>query len=295
MNSHHWNRLFIIRFLLIVILASQNCLAEQSLIAQRVETLPVIDGRSDDRAWNKAPAVVTRDAVAEIDIELRAVYTDKQVALLVRYPDTDESRQHKTMIWDSTVGVYTTGPAREDTLVVKWNMEKNPVDLSISGTSPYKADIWFWKACRTDHAGFADDKYQIYSDVPLPKSKRVLSKNGRIFYLSRKGDSGEAAYRAELHSEYVADQTPRFKMVTPAGSRADVQAQGHWQEGFWTIEFLRNLDTSQSDDVELHTNQKYLFGVSRYEIAGRARDETLSQPDYGRGDINELLYLHFSP
>jgi len=178
-------------------------------------------------------------------------------------------------------------------MVVKWSMELIPIDLSISGDDPYRADIWYWKAYRTDHAGYADDKHQIYSDISLPKGQRLFSKNGNTFYLLRKGDQGQAAYKGSTPIGYQKDKLPGYILRNPSGSRADVHAKGKWNNGFWSVEFSRKLVTGHDDDIALDVTQNYRFGVSHYEIAGRKTDPHIEIPKFGSGEISEHLVLQF--
>jgi len=178
-------------------------------------------------------------------------------------------------------------------VVLKWSMEPHPVDLTLNSDQPYKADIWYWKAHRTDHAGFADDKMQNYSTTEKSNAKRLISRNGMTFYLTRSGDGGEPAYRAAVYEKYVKDDLPMYEFQVPQGSRADVRARGHWRNGMWTVEFRRKLQTGQLDDLQLDLDHTYQFGISRFEIAGRARNPDIEQPDFGAGEINESLYLQF--
>ena len=79
------------------------------------------------------------------------------------FPDSDESVTHKTWVWGKSAEMYKTGQDREDVFVFKWNMEPNPVYLSLKADNDYMADIWFWKACRTNPVGYADDKYHRFN------------------------------------------------------------------------------------------------------------------------------------
>ena len=265
----------------------------REIVAVMVEDAPVVDGRTDDSAWSHAEPVTVVDTIAEIELMLKAVYTDDAIFFLASFPDATENREHKTMLWDAQAQRYRMGPKREDMFVLKWSMEQQPVDLSISSNRPYRADIWFWKAYRTDHAGYADDKSQTYSITPVPRSQKVFSKGGKVFYLFRPGDEGSPAYRPLVYDRYVGDAVPRYEQVQPAGSRADIRASGHWQDGVWNIEFGRKLVTGHADDVQLDPRNHYQLGVSRYEIAGRDRDPAVEQPDYGMGDVGETLTLMF--
>lgn len=267
--------------------------AEQTLIVRNVAAAPVIDGKGDDKVWSLAKPVTTHDNVAGIDITLKAVRADKRIYFLVSFPDPDESREHKTWVWDKNIGMYRQGPSREDVFVFKWNMSATPTDLSIRSDTPHEADIWFWKACRSDPAGYADDKIQRLSETELPDSREMTSKSGKKIFLQRMGDDGEPASVTTLFEEYKGDRMPHFETRTPTGSRADIKAKGAWSKGVWVIEFGRDLQTGHKDDVQFEPGKTYQFGVSRYEMAGRDADKSGDQPLFGMGDVSENLILKF--
>lgn len=267
--------------------------AAPTIVASKVDEAPVIDGKGDDPAWAAARPIVVHDDVADIDVTLKAVHTGREIFFLVTFPDPDESREHKTWTWDKEMGMYRQGAAREDAFVFKWNMAEEPVDLSVYSDHPYLADIWFWKACRTDPAGFADDKVQQLSPAPIPKARKVRSRSGKTMYFQRIGDTGREAYRNTLHDAYQGDTMPHFASQMPSGSRADIRAKGIWSDGVWTIEFHRALDTGHEDDVRFDIHRGYQFGVSRYEIAGRDIDPEGTQPLFGMGDVSGELHLEF--
>lgn len=275
------------------LLVTVQAAAEQRLVSTRVAGIPFIDGRGDDAVWSRATAITTRDAVAGIDVTLKSVYTDEEVFFLVQFPDDDEDRDHKKMLWDGAQERYRTGPVREDTFVLKWSMEPRPVDLTLTADTPYKADVWYWKSHRTDHAGHADDKFQVYSPVASQRAKKMRSKSGARFYLSRRGDDGDAAYHGALQDSFVADELQKYDLRSPTGSRADIRAKGAWKNGMWTVEFRRRLDTGYGDDVQFAPSRSYHFGVSRFEIAGRKPDPKVSEPNFGSGDVGERLILTF--
>ena len=141
--------------------------ASQTLTALAAINPPEIDGIGNDAAWQHAKTVITQDAVADIPIELQAVHDEKNLYLKVRFPDDSKSIEHKALVWNRDKRLYEIGPKREDVFVIKWNMQLSEMDLSLSADEDYKADIWYWKAHRTDRLGYADDKYQIYSSKPL--------------------------------------------------------------------------------------------------------------------------------
>lgn len=287
-------RVYILLFAGLCIFFTSKSYSGQFLEAARAENSPVVDGKGDDLVWKNAKEIIVRDAKAEINISLKALYTDKEIFFLVSFPDPDESRLHKSWVWDKKSKMYKQGLDREDVFVIKWNLLPDPVDLSVYSDSPYKADIWFWKACRTDSGGYADDKIQELSVKKLSKAMKIKSKSGKTMYLHRQGDSGLPAYKTNFYTVYKGDELPRFERQPPSGSRADIKAKGVWADERWTVEFERKLKTGHKDDIQFIPGNKYLFGVSRYEIAGRPPEPESSQPLYGSGDISEKLILVFS-
>lgn len=267
----------------------------RTLLAPKVDSGPVIDGDGADAQWKLASRVVTRDKIAGIEVSLSAVYTDRKIFFLVDFPDPEPSTIHKAWQWDSEKKIYLMGPTREDVFVLKWNLEPNPVDLSIFADNAYRADIWFWKACRTDPVGFADDKHQSLHTEPFDGARQIMSKSKHPRYLIRSGDQGKAAYVTKIFTDNQGETVPRFENIIPTGSRADIRAKGRWADGRWTIEFSRALDTGHDDDIQFKPGGTYQFGISRYEIAGRARDPHAFQPLFGTGDTGEILYLKFVP
>ena len=286
--------LYLFAVLAVFPLFIQKVYSDQVLTAEKVQNSPIIDGKADDPVWKQGKEIVTHDKTANIDITIKALYSDTKIFFLVVFPDPDESRTHKSWAWDKKIEIYKQGLDREDVFIFKWNLMPYSVDLSIYSDSPYLSDIWFWKACRSDPSGHADDKKQQLSETELPDSKKLTSKSGKIMYLQRIGDKGTAAYKTTLFTEYQEGSMPHFESQTPSGSRADVRAKGSWAGGKWVIEFERSLKTGDNDDIQLEPDKTYQLGVSRYEIAGRLPETESSQPLFGCGDISENLKLNFN-
>lgn len=283
----------ILAILIFAEFCSAQTFSKKTLNAVFTDSPPIIDGIASDECWRTTPPLATADAMAKIEIEIRAAYTEQEIFLLVKFPDKTENREHRTLIWDKTANLYLGGPQREDVFVFKWSMEFLPIDLTLSSDDEYKADIWYWKAGRTDPTGYADDKFQIFSINNSAESKQIISKTGRPHYLSRNGDQGSAAYKIEVLRQYAGNQMPQFSHREPKESRGDIKAKGIWNNGFWTIEFQRKLDTGNPDDIQFIPTQQYLFGVSRFEIAGREPEENSQEPLFGSGEITEHLWLTF--
>lgn len=272
---------------------ASSCFGEQSLLANYTTQPPVVDGVPNDPAWENAQEIITIDKVTKLPISIKAVYSDKEIFVQVNFDDPDESRTHKSWTWDKGREIYTVGHDREDIFIFKWNMTPGPVDLSIYADNSHHADIWYWKACRTDPTGYADDKSHLLSPTEERNTTKIISGSGKTMHLLRRGDEGTSAYRIDLITDYQGEILPRYIPQQPTMSRSDVKAKGIWENGKWTIEFRRDLNTDHHDDVQFTTGRKFLFAVSRYEIAGRKANNELSAPLYGTGDVNEPLWLEF--
>lgn len=268
--------------------------AAQDIASLAVKEAPVLDGLGQDRAWELARPYTVRDARLDVPITIKSVHTEDSVFFLVSYPDATEDLWHKPWVWDKGLTIYTLGPQREDTFVFRWNMELKEVDLSDFSDDNFTADLWYWKANRSNPAGHADDKYDVLSSLKAKKSGDIISKTGKNRYLLRESDQGKECYEQQVPVDFQGDMVNQFKAVTPDGSRADVKAKGAWKDGVWLIEFARKLQTGHGDDVSFDRTAggRYLFGVSIKSLYGEPIDD--SQPNfYGQGRISEPLYLIF--
>lgn len=273
---------------------NQEVMADQVVESHKTSQTPLIDGLENEEVWKNVEAVATYDPIAGIEIRLKSVYNDTTIFFLASFPDEDESRSHRNWVWNDEKGRYVEGPDREDVFVIKWKLDDLTKDLSIYSDEPYEADIWFWKACRTDPQGFADDKIQRLYNYAVKDTLQVISKSGQKMYIKREGDAGRSTYKTNIFVDYQGDTVRRYTLRMPEASRADIIAKGSWADGRWTVEFARPLDTGEKDDVIFSDLQKpYGFGVSRYEIAGRPVEHDADQPLFGSGDITEALTLIF--
>jgi hypothetical protein len=280
--------------------------AEIQVISLRTSTPPVVDGDSSDAVWRQARPVLINDKTSGETIILTSVYTDSDIYFLVQYPDKAENPLHKPWMWDQTAKAYLEGPHREDTFVFKWNMLDTDVDLSVFSDDDYRADVWYWKANRSNPAGYADDKMHILSSTAdgrvdktlnkteVDQSTALLSVSGHQRYLIRVADQGNPAYSTFKPDAKGAPVLDQYPSATPSGSRADVRAKGSWQGGFWFVEFSRKLTTGHDDDVQFDPPHPALFGVSIFSLYGNKLD--VQSPNlYGMGRISAPLRLIFSP
>ena len=283
-----------ILFVLILPVTVLQAQAAQNVVSVKVDNPPVLDGVDNDQAWKAVKPVAIKDQASDTVILLRSVYTDDQIFFSVQFPDSVNNALHKPWVWDQDKAAYETGKHREDTFVFKWNMMSEAVNLSNFSDDNYTADVWYWKANRTNPAGYADDKSQTLSDQPADKATELKSVSGKTRYLVRRSDQGKPAYQEQQPTTFQGEIVDRYPPSIPAGSRADVRAKGRWDNGFWFIEFERNLTTGFHDDLQLDpsTGKGTLFGVSIFSLYGRPHDPN-SPNLYGRGRISQPLLLSF--
>jgi hypothetical protein len=268
--------------------------SSQNLIAVQVKDAPIINGSVNDAAWKSAKSITVKDNRVDEEVTIKAVYTSDMIFFSVRFPDPEEDRLHKPWVWDKGLEVYKLGSQREDTFTFKWNMEGKEVDLSNYSDDQYTADVWYWKANRTDPVGYSDDKTHVLASTPGKKAKELVSKSGNKNYLMRIGDAGTSAQKKRLLTSYQGDVQDQYVTRKPAGSRADILARGVWKNGFWTIEFGRKLDTTHNDDIQFNpgSKTKYQFGISVAGLYGEKVDKAKPHV-YGQGRLSDNLYLIF--
>lgn len=288
----------------LILLLPVHSLAEIDVTSTSVDDPPVVDGAAIDAAWQKAKPILITDKATNETILLRSVHTDDHIYFLVQYPDKAENPLHKPWMWNTDEKRYTEGPHREDTFVFKWNMMVEDVNLSNFSDDDYRADVWYWKANRSNQAGFADDKMQILSSKEGLQAvgteeandyRQLTSVSGQPRYLRRIPDSGSSPYKSvKAPKVFIRPVVNHYEPVPPSGSRADVESRGQWDGGFWFIEISRKLQTGHGDDVQFDPEREYLFGVSIFSLYGNDLD-TKSPNLYGMGRISEPLRLKFLP
>ena len=267
---------------------------EMTLVSIPVDAAPVVDGSASESFWQTAPPITTLDFSSQRPITLRSAHAKGEIFFLVSFPEDTPHETHKTWKWDPKEEVYREGNDREDVFVFKWSMSGNNVDLRLRQPMPHIADIWFWKAVRTNPSGYADDKGQGISLKGGAMARKLQSPKHGTLYFERWGDSGKPPWEDKVYYEYKGDSLPQFAPRQPSGSRGDVRAKGVWSKGQWTIEFARKLKTGHDDDLAFATGGTYLFAVACYAMALDTPHAAWSRPLYRTGDAFDRLLLNVS-
>jgi hypothetical protein len=136
-----------------------------------------VDGRDNDLEWRHAEEVIVPLLYGSVNkASLKALYTDDEVFIRVRWADKHEDRQHHPWTWDSKRGKYVPGPQVEDSLLLSFEAgcEWTP---SLLGGYIYDFDGWHWMAARTDPLGQALD---LYGNVQDREIRNAVSYPSRI-------------------------------------------------------------------------------------------------------------------
>jgi len=266
---------------------------EMTLVSAPVTAAPVIDGKVEEGVWGGATPITTLDFSSQRPITLRSVHTKDEVFFLVTFPEEIPHETHKTWVWDKKEEIYREGMDREDVFIFKFSMSGNTVNLRLREPEPHVADIWFWKAHRSNPSGYADDKGQSISTKPSPSARKISTPRHGTLYFDRYGDEGKPPWNNHMYFEHKGEKVDQFSPRPPSGSRGDIRAKGVWAKGQWTIEFGRKLKTGHDDDVAFTPGNVYLFAVSCYAMAMDTPHQEWSRPLYRTGDAFDKLFLSF--
>jgi hypothetical protein len=118
-----------------------------------------IDGGDAEDAWSLTPEVEVPLYHGSVEHAwLKALYTDDEVFIRVRWADSTEDRQHHPWTWDAEQESYVAGSQIEDSVMLSFEAgcEWTP---SLLGGYIYDFDAWHWLAARSDPLGQALDLY----------------------------------------------------------------------------------------------------------------------------------------
>lgn len=143
-----------------------------------VKQAPTIDGRTDDTAWALAPSLTVPLAYGKVrEATLKAVYTEKEIFLLVSWPDPTKDNQYRPWLWKPELGRYVEGPQIDDGLLISIEAGCEWTPSLLSGYV-FDFDGWLWLAARTDPVGQA-------VDTSSHVQKRWMPDMGFVKYESR--------------------------------------------------------------------------------------------------------------
>jgi hypothetical protein len=272
------------------------------VIAKKTAQAPVIDGKID-KAWDAVKATKAtagEGPQGDVEITIKALYTDTEVFFLFQWPDKTMSLgrmlQFDGKEWKPLKG-------NEDRFNVAWDI--NTKDFAQKGcggmchkqgkelafrtsTAGERLDLWHWKAQRTNPVGYADD--QSLGAEKKGDSARVNDAStggGYVDTLDKETRRPRWAFKGGVKPGPIllkkdavevkdggkfkaGDQLPREVLDRHAGSRGDVEAAGVWDKGRWTLEIRRARETADKEaDVQFtDAGRAHGFGISVHDAAG---------------------------
>lgn len=231
-----------------------NAVSAENITVLKIQTPLVIDGLYKD--WKNIPAVtislkkIKPDSITSVNkARIKVAATNDDVFFYIEWSDPTKNIQHKPWVWDKNKEKYVRGPQREDRVALQFAMRGDYTSNWFSGND-FTADMWHWKASRSNPLGLAHDKSTIISQSKLLRASKYKGDNGKNIYISRPSDQGDKLYKTKRYRKYINDMLPKYIMAKdPKGSATDVKAKGMWYKGKWHVEFSRKKNTSNDDDV----------------------------------------------
>jgi hypothetical protein len=254
--------------------------AQQVLPAANVSQAIVIDGNTED--WNSVRGITVplagRGGVGSV--EMKAAVRDGRIYVLAVWADSSENILHKPFKWNEASGSYKKDAAKEDRLAISFKMSGD-FSMNKIGGNEFEADVWHWKASRSNPAGIVHDKMWKISKKPFEKAKEWPTPDGNVVYLARPSDAGDRLYKPLKYTEKQGEVMPRYEVnLSPSGSLADVEAKGVWRDGHWHLEMSRKLDTGHDDDAAIPESGTIEMAIAAF-----------NNVDSGKHSVSEVVIL----
>ncbi len=246
--------------------------AAQSVVEAVMLPAPIqVDGDLGDWAGTPSQRIALTGRGGVDFVEVTFGIHDDTIYLRAVWDDATESRLHKPYRWDEQTLSYRRTRQLEDRFAISFAMSGEFSNSKLSGNE-FTADVWHWKASRSDPAGIAHDKSWRVSRSEFPGAKKFTNPEGQVIYLARPSDAGDRLYRAVKHETRHEDLMPRYEVnLSPKGSVADVRAKGVWRDGRWYLEMARKLDTGHEDDAVIPAVGRILFAIAGHNDVDNER------------------------
>ena len=288
-----------------------------------------LDGKDDEGNWSAATEVSVPLRFGRVDeAQLKAMYSDDEVYIRVRWADETMDREHHPWVWDAKKQKYVSGPQVEDSLLLSFEAgcEWNP---SILEGHQFDFDAWRWLAARSDPVGQAWDMIANLSEADrggnrggdiydsrydgsawILKFDDVRDKDGLTFQAWNELDRRylhwprvpAISFLAEIDGQETSDASeriappaeppsgddvsfPQFRPVRLDGPAGEIAAKGHWEDGYWTVEFRRDRITPAGFMHDTEFNRLTQFSVHVFDRT-EAVDKSSESP---------RLFLKFLP
>jgi hypothetical protein len=268
-----------------ILAASPTLSAPQTLTADAINHPIHLDGEIDDWGDVEATFVPLSGHGGADRVELRAAIRGDRFYLLAIWDDTSQSDLHKPYQWNEASQTYVKTDRMEDRFALSMPITGDFTANKLDG-SEFTADVWHWKANRSNPIGLAHDKSWRVSRTPFKRSLAIETPNGELVHIRRPSDAGDRLYKPVRYYVKEGEIMPLYELDGEArGSIADVKAKGVWRDGRWYLELSRRLDTGHDDDAVIPANGTIAFAIALFDGVSN------NMVDGGAHSVSELLEL----
>ncbi|MFQ5639483.1 MAG: ethylbenzene dehydrogenase-related protein, partial [bacterium] len=289
-----------VTFLIVVALSGvgMDVFSQTSLTA--TEGTPTLDGVESPGEWTSGMITTAKG------LTIKSMIDDQYLYVLATWMDATSTENVAKNQW-SFDGASWSQSGDEDRVGIIWDMGQNGAEgancasmchFPIMNTATGKVDVWHWKAARTNPLGFADDKHWLTDGRHGDAGSGIDSKNSPMGsgFPSFMGAQDPGANLDFLLGDLdalngfdpfgviagTADTTVAFDSTAvfatgavipgrilsmPTGNRASVQAAGKYDNGKWTVEF-RRLVESDADDFQVVRGGSVQFTTEIFDNEG---------------------------
>ena len=189
---------------------------------------------------------------SSLQASIRAEIKNNFISIRLSYRAEAGHTKHRPWIWNKALSAYTTGHDVEDTVrIYIYRSSDSEENINF-------ADIWVWRAGRSDMSEYADDMY--WRRTPDSPGRKITPAN--VF-----PDTGRPPWYQRFLKGFCGEEIRRFYPQSPTKSMADVHVKSSWSEGIRHIEFRRELKTGNPDDISFIVNNRYILTVLIYDRA----------------------------
>ena len=257
-------------------------LSAMTVKVHSLASAPELDGQTKDWSSISSTNIPVSGVIDVSNIAIKMGTHANKVYLLLEWSDSTNDDQHKPFVWDAKKKKYVAGPQREDRLAIQFGMTGD-YDANWFSGKTYTADMWHWKAGRSNPIGYVHDKMTVITTDPVKRAYKAKAENGKTIYIQRPGDKGSKLYKTKRYSKKEKDMMPKYILTkNPSGSIADIKAKGVWANGKWTLELERAMNTGNPDDVVFQKGKAVKGAIA---VFNRSGDE--------KHNISETLTFQF--
>ena len=226
----------------------------QRWVSTHTKAAPDVDGRKD-KAWDSAEplVVVVREAMGGAnprEVVLRALHTDDRLYVLAEWPDSTPGDMRDPYLWNAEKKAYERPTTPDDQFGLEFALEGELQISMIPTKGEYVADVWHWKAGRSNLGGWVDDKRHLITQSPVEGALEYSMGGHNTVYIRRPMDAGTHAYKKiDGPKSYAGDRVGSFVAQEPSGSQSDIRGKGVHSGSGWTLEMTRKFETGNSDDA----------------------------------------------